>query len=686
MPRTVKKYQNGGKKDKTPLKGFNDIIDRPHYSAKERYDMYKNVPRSVKNRIAQKNWDELTPNELRVILADTGRKDDFWYINFDELNVGNIEKAFGFEGDEMRPNRRDKDRLDVSPYGGDGITWREILKSPEELEKAKDKYRISPDLEQMMADFMNRYDPEGVPWYSREGSPTERVFDELIRYKQSESNPYMNFLKPLGIESYEGDNKLPLQSSSVSLPKTGRKAELIYKPSRKTRTGQVPDYYRYFDSKGRPKRRPVEPEEYDRYIRENRIRKRQIIKAPTFSKGGKVKVIKKYQNGGKEPEDNLPAEGTVSGDLLRMLQQFKQPKTGKYTSANPYNDPAFMDFAKKHDLYDEGYKERGQQYFDLLYNKFGRDRIVNLLEEQIESNRPYYDLSALRGFSKSNPVPGLLPEYAEGEFTLARHFRDLAFRRDSDHPLRKEYERIQDENPDRDWSQIQNQVFEDYNPSSREIAEYIADYRGSYMPTNLDEREDTSVGGSAIGRYRHYADLIEMAKYHPDIADTFIHELQHGSESASSSLANALILSTTARNIMQEEKERLANDPENKNYDEYYHEGRGFFRNMYNYYAEPTETSARIQVLRKNLSEVGVNIFEEDVTLEDLEKLERRGTEESLGIDIGSESGSKSLDQLRSVYTDEGIIRMLNNIFKKGGRIKTIKKRKPGIKIKKFKR
>ena len=119
-----------------------------------------------------------------------------------------------------------------------------------------------------------------------------------------------------------------------------------------------------------------------------------------------------------------------------------------------------------------------------------------------------------------------------------------------------------------------------------------------------------------------------------------------------------------------------------------YQEGpsRGYFTRIYNYFAEPTETSARIQTLRRNLSQVGVNIFEEDVTLEDLEKLKRLGTEESLGVDIGSKSGSESLDQLRAVYTDEGIVRMLNNIFKKGGKIKTIKKRKPGMKIKKFKR
>ena len=391
------------------------------------------------------------------------------------------------------------------------------------------------------------------------------------------------------------------------------------------------------------------------------------------------KTVKKYQNGGKESEDNLPAEGTMMGDLLRMFEQFKEPKSrseyGTYTTDNPYDDPAFMNFAEKYDLYDEDYKDKGQQYFDLLYNKLGRDRIVNILEEQIESNRPYYDLSALRGFSKSSPVPGPLPEYAEGQFTLARHFRDLIFRKDSDHPLRKEYERIQEENPDREWSQIQDELFKDYNPTSREIAEFIVDYRGSYMPTEITE---SGKPRGTLGEYNPYGDLIDIAKYNPDLLDTFIHELQHGSESADYSLANAYILSSKARNIMEEERQRLANDPENKNYDELYHEGpsRGYFTRLYNYYADPTETSARIQTLRRNLSQVGVNIFEEDVTLEDLEKLKRLGTEESLGVDMGSKSGSESLDQLRAVYTDEGIVRMLNNIFKKGGRIKTIKKYK----------
>jgi len=74
--------------------------------------------------------------------------------------------------------------------------------------------------------------------------------------------------------------ELQKQGASIADTSKGRREPvLIYKSSNKTRTGQVPDYYRYFDSNGRPKKRPVEPEEYDRYMRENRIRNPQVVKA-----------------------------------------------------------------------------------------------------------------------------------------------------------------------------------------------------------------------------------------------------------------------------------------------------------------------------------------------------------------------------------------------------------------------
>ena len=70
-----------------------------------------------------------------------------------------------------------------------------------------------------------------------------------------------------------------IRSGSISLPK-GKEPQLIMKVSNKTRTGQEPAYYTYWDKdKKQWKRRPVEKEEYDYYMRKNRIRKPQIIKA-----------------------------------------------------------------------------------------------------------------------------------------------------------------------------------------------------------------------------------------------------------------------------------------------------------------------------------------------------------------------------------------------------------------------
>ena len=143
-----------------------------------------------------------------------------------------------------------------------------------------------------------------------------------------------------------------------------------------------------------------------------------------------MRSIKKYQNGGKEPEVEKPAEGTMMGDLLRMLEQYK-----------PYDNPEFMDFAKKYDLYDEDYEEGGQKYFDMLYNHFGRDRIVNILEQQIESTRPVDD-TMVGPTIPGSPFLGPVPERAEGQFTLAQHFKDLAFSKNSGHPFKMNFLKI----------------------------------------------------------------------------------------------------------------------------------------------------------------------------------------------------------------------------------------------------
>lgn len=98
-------------------------------------------------------------------------------------------------------------------------------------------------------------------------------------------NPFIEPLEPLGIPEINLERPDGLMESNISLPKPGRKPVLIYKRNHKMRTGQEPDHYVYYDSKGNPKVRPVEPEELEYYKKENRIRNPQRITA-SFKDGG----------------------------------------------------------------------------------------------------------------------------------------------------------------------------------------------------------------------------------------------------------------------------------------------------------------------------------------------------------------------------------------------------------------
>ena len=65
-----------------------------------------------------------------------------------------------------------------------------------------------------------------------------------------------------------------ITNSPISLKSSleGRDSFLVMKKSRKTKTGQIPNYYAYWDKdKKQWKRIPVEKEEYDYYMRKNRI-------------------------------------------------------------------------------------------------------------------------------------------------------------------------------------------------------------------------------------------------------------------------------------------------------------------------------------------------------------------------------------------------------------------------------
>ena len=82
------------------------------------------------------------------------------------------------------------------------------------------------------------------------------------------------------IESPKLQDLIINSPTSLKSSLEGRDSFLVMKRSRKTKTGQIPNYYAYWDEdKKQWNRRPVEKEEKDYYMKENRIRKPQVIKA-----------------------------------------------------------------------------------------------------------------------------------------------------------------------------------------------------------------------------------------------------------------------------------------------------------------------------------------------------------------------------------------------------------------------
>jgi hypothetical protein len=187
--------------------------------------------------------------------GDTGQggvKDPYQYLSVNDIR--NILSKAGDEESVEAINRYLASPQYVDPYAKQGWTGE------------GDLGRFFDNLEKLNKVIRDKYDGEGLNLDRR---LEDRLFYQLY--------PHDKEMSSIPLEALDPDER-GLEESSISLPK-GREAELIYKPSRETRTGQVPNYYRYFDSEGRPKRRPVEPEEYDRYMMEYRIRNPQFIKA-----------------------------------------------------------------------------------------------------------------------------------------------------------------------------------------------------------------------------------------------------------------------------------------------------------------------------------------------------------------------------------------------------------------------
>ena len=71
----------------------------------------------------------------------------------------------------------------------------------------------------------------------------------------------------------------------------------------------------------------------------------------------------------------------------------------------------------------------------------------------------------------------------------------------------------------------------------------------------------------------------------------------------------------------------------------------------------PTETNARIQVLRKHLYSSGIDVFNEPVNWSSVPK----NVLEDASTNFG-EGGNSALGDLREIYTDEVIEQLLNTL------------------------
>ena len=276
--RSIKKYQNGGKQEENPfpdgitqdnivslLDNYDDEIDRL-------FDIIDKKGLDINPfEVTPYPFDYMTNSELESFLED--------YLSDDAEKLQAFKKGMELykSGDFHKLSDRKGDYDAFLRAFGQSFSGR----LSQSFTHGYGKHPILPDelnrgADDLLHSIRNRFSyyqfaPESIP------------------------------IKHLGIgEPYQRQDKLPLQSSSFSLPKTGREAELIYKRSNKTRTGQAPNYYKYWDSdKKKWKRRPVEKEEYDRYMKENRIRKPIDLGSASFSKGGKIKTIKKRKPGMK---------------------------------------------------------------------------------------------------------------------------------------------------------------------------------------------------------------------------------------------------------------------------------------------------------------------------------------------------------------------------------------------------
>jgi hypothetical protein len=165
------------------------------------------------------------------------------------------------------------DPLAVKPY--------DLLTEEEKLER-REKYGPEP--------WEKEYKPEPETYPKANKTLTDKT-------PQRPRVVIPERLEPRGVRIDQTPVERDIIRRVLELPKPGRQPELIMKSSNRTSTGQEPNYYRVWDGKDKQwKMRPVEPEELDFYLRENKIVEPIVTPPISFNKGGKVVKYKTLRN------------------------------------------------------------------------------------------------------------------------------------------------------------------------------------------------------------------------------------------------------------------------------------------------------------------------------------------------------------------------------------------------------
>ena len=89
-------------------------------------------------------------------------------------------------------------------------------------------------------------------------------------------------------------------------------------------------------------------------------------------------------------------------------------------------------------------------------------------------------------------------------------------------------------------------------------------------------------------------------------------------------------------------------------------EGLNYDNTRVKYLMKPTETNARIQVLRKHLYSSGIDVFNEPVNWSSIPKSVLEDASNNFGQ--GLQGGNSALNELREIYTDKVIEELLNTL------------------------